>query len=456
MINQPNNKLIFRILNYLKRLSLRRRITIAILVTFILILPSVILSLFYLSSLIGEISTITEQDVTLGRIATELSVTMLDIRRYERNYRLFGTFAERDSVEKLVTDAESMINNAYKIAPAADKILVKELSGHLTIYSNSFSMLAEHISQNPPEDRIKQIRTQLSKNLGDFQSEYRDILTKLDQASSAEIDSIILQAMKSIDTLSFDHLVNTKTSSDQSLQPSYIQENLDNSFQAFLDTTHNLANKSWGNMLTHKNESLHIEARAKRNIISVLILTVIICIFMVTLLPQKIVRPITSLNQILKKAGEGDFSAQARIHTNDEIGDLAISYNHMIDRLRFYDDLKTKKIASQKRIINRILENLQIPVCILTENLSTHFYNTAFANIFGPSFPQKPPEEGLEIGKVAEMKDFAEKLQEIIPKAVNEFSIDLTGQDGIVLKLKGRLVRNPVMKLESIIIVGIS
>lgn len=46
--------------------------------------------------------------------------------------------------------------------------------------------------------------------------------------------------------------------------------------------------------------------------------------------------------------------------------------------------------------------------------------------------------------------------QEEKSDAVNEFFFDLTGQDGTVYKLKGRLVRNHVMTLESIIIVRIT
>lgn len=437
-------------------MSLRRRITFAILATFVLILPSVSLSLFYFSSLLEEINIIIEQDVKLERIASNLSVTMLDIRRYERNYRIFGSSTERESVEKLVADAESILKSTYEIAPDTEKELAKELSDHLTIYSNSFSMLVEHISQNPPEDRIKKIRTRLSKSFSDFQSKYRDILTKLDEATAAERDSIIANATQSMEALSLDRLINIETSSDESVQPSYIQENLDNSSQAFLDTAHNLAEESREKMNIHKNESLHIEARAKRNIISVLILTGIICIFMATSLPKKIVRPITSLNQILKKAGEGDFKAQAQTLTNDEIGDLARSYNLVIERLRLYDDLKTQKISSQKRILDRLLENLQTPVCILTANLSTFFYNTPFASIFGSSIPPKPPEGGLEIQKVEAMNDFAEKLHKNISTSVNNFFFDVSGQDDTVFKLKGRCVRNADMELESVVIVGVS
>ena len=177
---------------------------------------------------------------------------------------------------------------------------------------------------------------------------------------------------------------------------------------------------------------------------------------MVTSLPRKIVKPITSLNQILKKAGEGDFKTQAEILTDDEIGDLAKTYNLFIERLQLYDDLKTQKISSQKRILDRLLENLELPVCILTADFNTFFYNSSFSNIFGSSIPPRPPEGGLEIEKIDPMKDFVEKLQKNISTSANNFFFDITGTDDTVITVKGRCVRNADMELESIIIIGVS
>jgi len=381
---------------------------------------------------------------------------MLDIRRYERNYLVFGSAAEREKVEKLIVHADSSLKIAYEIAPESERESVQELSRHFTVYSNSFSMLVEHTLQNPPEDRINTIKNRFSKSFNEFQSNYRHILTMLNQASEAERDSIIAIASEHLDASSFDRLINIETSSDQSVLPSYIQENLDNSRQSFLLLANDLAEKSWKNVLNRKNESQRIEARAIRNILSVLILTGIICIFLVTLLPQRIVRPIKVLNRILKHAGKGDFSTQAPIYTNDEIGELAGNYNDVLDQLRLYDNLKTGKIASQKRILDRLLENLPMPVCIVTINFIAPFYNTSFAQIFGSSVPIKPPDGGLEIENIEVMNNFADELKKKMSGTKNNIFLDIHDRDGEVVKLKGRLIRNSVMELESVVIVGVS
>lgn len=112
------------------------------------------------------------------------------------------------------------------------------------------------------------------------------------------------------------------------------------------------------------------------------------------------------------KAQEGDFKACAPVPSNDEIGDLADSYNQMMERLRMYDVLKTKKIASQKRAFDRFLKNLEVPACIVTKDIMAVFYNAAFATIFGSSVPSKAPEGGLELKQIKTMSSFVEDIRE--------------------------------------------
>ena len=436
--------------NFIVRLSIQWKITLSILITFIIILPSVWLSLFYFTNLLASLTVITDRDVALGRTATELSLTMLDIRRYEINYRMFGSSTERESVEKLIAHADSLLVSANDIAPTPERVVITGLADHLGIYSNSFSMLVEHILQYPPETSIQQ-KARLSNRLNEFQSAYRDILEVLDDASPAIRDSILTRANKDIDLFSLDLLA----MSDRPGQPFYIQENLDNSRQAFLDSAHELARRGWKNMLEHREQSLRIEARAKRNIISVLILTCIVCVFMVGYLPRIIVRPITSLNRTFRKAQEGDFKAFAPVQSNDEIGDLAHSYNLMMDRLSMYDNLKTKKIASQKRAFDRFMENLDVPACIVTSDMVAVFYNTAFADIFGRSLPAKAPDGGIAIKQIETMSGFIEELRKKISETANNFIMDIADREGKPVRLKGRVVRNALMKLESIVLIGI-
>lgn len=447
-------RILMKFVNYLWHLSIKRRIFLAIMLAFILVLPVVGTSLFYFSNILENINTIIDQDVELGKITEDLSLTMLSIRRYERNYRALGSTKDRDKVLKLISEAESLIKEANEIAPPDIKISLDEMYYDLETYTNSFSGLTEFVSQNPPEDRINNIVRSLSGSFDEFRTNYLGILKKLVNASPAERDSIIAKASESMNFFSNENLDNLFSSGNTDL-PSYIRENLENSGQRFLDKSKFVSDKSWENMLIHREESRKAEARAQRNLISILILTALISIIVITVLPKKIVRPITYFTQIMKRAGEGDFNVYANINTNDEIGVLAANYNLAIEKIRQFDSLKTAKISSQKRVTERLLEMLRTPVCILSSDYCAYYYNSAFATIFGPVIPVKPPEGGLDIHTYESLEDFHEKIQKKVLNSVNEFVIDISGYDSADYRFKGRIIRNTLMELESIVILGI-
>jgi len=433
---------------YIVRLSLRWKIALAILFTFVIILPSVSLTLFYFTDLLERLTILIDQDVKLGRMANDLSLTMLDIRRYERNYRMFGSQAERESIESLIAHADSIITEAGKSSQPTSAPLIDQLADHLDIYANSFMMLVEHISQNPPETGVEQ-KAKIARRLNDFQKTYRDILDRLDNADPADRDSILVSANRDLDIFSFDLLA----MSDRDVQPEYIRENLDQSREAFLHTADELAGHSWENMQLHRLASLRAEARAKRNIISVLMLTGLICLLTALYLPRYIVRPITHLIRVFKKVEEGDLSASAATLTNDEVGDLARSFNRMIENVRVFDDLKTQKIASQKRAFDRFIENLDKPACILTRELNAIFYNAAFTALFSGDIPPRPPETGLDLKQIESMADFASVIRKKLSETANNFIVEFHAGDRLI-RMKGRGVRNPLMKLESVVLIG--
>ncbi|MBN1294257.1 MAG: HAMP domain-containing protein [Candidatus Latescibacteria bacterium] len=436
------------------RLSIRRRITFAILFSFTIILPVVLMSLFYFSAILSNIDTITERDVKLGRMATDVAIIMRDIRRDERNYRMFGNDKEKENIETNIYEVRKIIHEAGNIVAEEDIYIIGELSNYLNIYSNTFDMVVEHVSKNAPREEIlKKIRSKVDHNFSDFQKVYRQMVDTLDNATLTERDSVLTAINEKLDSFSYDLFLNS-ASSEQPEQPYYIQENLENSRLELLKSAQQLAKISWGNMEFHKEESRRIEARAVRNIVTVLFITGIFCIMMVTYLPRYIVKPITSLHRTLKIAEKGDYKVQAETHTNDEIGDLVMSYNQMLNRLQLYDTIKTKKISSQKRSMERLLEQLDVPICIFNEKLNIQYVNSCFARFFDSALPQKIPAGGFKIFDIPVLKEFYEALHKNTMSGTREFVIQVADLSGNKKSLKGQIVRDNVMNLESVIVTG--
>jgi signal transduction histidine kinase len=70
---------------------------------------------------------------------------------------------------------------------------------------------------------------------------------------------------------------------------------------------------------------------------------------------QVLARPIEELKNVVDKMKEGDLSTRAKVSTNDEIGDLAFSYNAMADNLE-------KKINDLDNFIYTASHDLKAPI----------------------------------------------------------------------------------------------
>ena len=419
-----------------------------------MVLPAVGLSLFYFSDLLSSIKLLTERDVRFGRTAADLTFIMLNIQRQERTYRIFGSPADHDLIIRLISRADSILESIRTIVPETERETFTELAGKLDSYSGSFEMLAAYMEENPPDARLQKFSLKTETDTGEFETMYHKYRSQLQTVSPGLRDSLLVEAVKYIDIFSIDRITGFPGSSGKAGRTSLLQQSLDTSRQEFISAANRFAAENWRLMEEHKEESLRIEARAKRNIIFVLILAAVIGGFMIVLLPRRIVKPISTLSTLIRMTGNGEKDVEPPVFPGDEIGELASAYSAVMERMRHLDDLKTKRIASQKRFIERLLDYLYVPVCILTKNFTALYMNSLFTRIFGASVQQKIPEGGFDITSIPEMHPFIEEIRKKIAQAPGDFTFKATAPGGVETAFRGRPVRNAALNLETILVVG--
>jgi hypothetical protein len=438
----------------LRRLSLRKKIAASILFAFVIALPAAGLSLIYLSDLLSSVKILTERDARLGRSAADLSSVMLDIQHHERNYRLFGVPADHDAIVRLIGGADSILTFIQTIAPLTERDTLDEIVRSLHEYSAYFDSLTSLVSENQSENRSREYFGKPGDDSGGFEAIHRGLIIRIRNAPPALRDSLLDEAVREIDGLSLDRITGPGVRSGKKAAKALLLRNLDASSRDFIAAAHRFAETNWRLLEEHKEESIRIEARAKRNIIFVLILTVVVCGFMVVLLPRRVVKPIALLNTMVRKTGNGNRELETSVFPHDEIGDLAAAYAALVDKTRHMDDLKTKRIASQKRFIDRLLDYLDVPVCILTKQFSALYMNPLFTRMFGPAVQQKIPEGGIDLTTIPAMIPFIDAIRKEGAQAPGDFtfSFDIPGRGETVFRV--RPVRNAALTLETIIIIG--
>ncbi len=75
-------------------------------------------------------------------------------------------------------------------------------------------------------------------------------------------------------------------------------------------------------------------------------LSILIAIFLVYLFSVKFTRPLKQINQVAKKIAGGEFNNRLVVSSKDEIGQLADSFNHMLDDLQELEEMRRGFIAN--------------------------------------------------------------------------------------------------------------
>ncbi|MGP4062379.1 methyl-accepting chemotaxis protein [Halobacillus sp. H74] len=89
-------------------------------------------------------------------------------------------------------------------------------------------------------------------------------------------------------------------------------------------------------------------------IVIVLIVVILISLLIAVMLTRHLTKPIKQLQQLMSKAGQGNFSIHAKMDRSDEIGDLSNDFQHMIDSIQSL----LKKVKSSSGLVSESAENM--------------------------------------------------------------------------------------------------
>ena len=137
--------------------------------------------------------------------------------------------------------------------------------------------------------------------------------------------------------------------------------------------------------------------------------TVMLVIFLVSVISSKIAEPIVSLSILSRRIAEGDFSVNLPVGTKDEIGTLALSFNEMAAALQTYRsevDSKNEELEKANTELKDWTQSLEEKVKGRTIELEE--LNRALLSMMEDLDERT---EALEASQV-ELKKFAEEVEE--------------------------------------------
>ena len=136
-----------------------------------------------------------------------------------------------------------------------------------------------------------------------------------------------------------------------------------------------LAELSQSNFILRQQAELRHAKAVQYTILMVMIFAIVMALFLAYLLNNTIARPIQDLQSAIRQYSQGKFDTKIDISSNDELGELASSFNKMASSL--------SETMVSKSFIGDIIESMPETLIVLTPELRIKMINRAGLNLLG-------------------------------------------------------------------------
>lgn len=369
------------------RLSIKAKISISIITAFLFIVPMVWLSLHYLSQMWHRIDEIALKDAWLVDISQEIEVAILLAKKAESNLAV-NVNPENDSLyirnnQEATRRITEMVNAALtKIDPEDTLLLeIRSTTGRYEANLKKYLTLRE-----PPHsgvDHQKLLNETFVNKKNHLLQAYSGLINQaMVEKEKTKADSLINAANRLFREFSIDELL-ISTQATNNPEIASIKQSLFENADLVQVLANNLGERARNSLQVHRFEVDIFTARAKRNILTIIIITFMLSIYLLFVLPSRIVKPIATITNIARRAETGDYDISIPFATRDEIGELALFFNRMIKQVKEYDALKTEKIAQQQKKVEAIANSVNEGVLLLNHENEIAVINRTLQEALG-------------------------------------------------------------------------
>ena len=302
--------------------SLRRRVAYSLAVVRLILVPVIVLAVYYLFQIGFIVDHIVSYDAPAATLAQQATIEMLDARRAERNYLLLNDTASLQAVRESVGKIEQILEAIRDLNPS-DQQLTQQALDSIHQYRQRFET-AVALAGKPgqaPADRINAVVTAYEHDL--------DSLLK--SAPYKRRSQLVDELRNRVD--SFDTQI-SKTVQEGNPALRQITSDLQNSGQDVLDLASQLEARNWGRIEDDHRKAQRLISRAEWSLGIVSVITFLVSVWVSFVLPRQVVKPLLSLKEAVDHAAAGNYEIDFDIQGEGEVAELASSIRNLIAHVR--------------------------------------------------------------------------------------------------------------------------
>ena len=112
-------------------------------------------------------------------------------------------------------------------------------------------------------------------------------------------------------------------------------------------------------------------------------LSVLITLFFIFTFPSTVAEPIKDLTQKIKSISERNYEQKLDVKTNDELGELASSFNIMVERLKLYEAKQIDQLIFEQKRLEAVVQSIDDGILFIDENRKIVLINNKVLQLSG-------------------------------------------------------------------------
>lgn len=410
-----------RIKHFDYRLSIRTKLTFILVVIPLVIMPFVAISLYYNNMIYNTIQDMGRYS-EIARICETISFLSLKIDGNLKNYIVFRNSNYIEEAKDDLVSSNELANDGMGFGYTEDfKKIISNIDSYLVLLDSLKIVVS---SEEIPHKRI-------ARDLEKYKEKYDNLMSQVLLArSSAEKDSLMEQLKKLSQSFDISKILLEK---EQNPRKTRTVRLLDKS-KKNIDTQNGMIlEEAKQHIKNFKEIGEKYASRGERNILVVLILTFVFVVYLIVVLPERIVMPIKRLSTFVRRIEKGDLKVAIKGFPRDEIGELVYHLSRMLIQVRKVDGLKTQKIHESERKFKFLINTIKEGIIVLNDELRLLSANKPALRIIGADSDviEERSIEGIE-----SLKTIKIRLDKLFTDREKVEDFNFTGKDGNIYRVK--------------------
>uniref|UniRef100_A0A7C4CB84 HAMP domain-containing protein n=1 Tax=candidate division WOR-3 bacterium TaxID=2052148 RepID=A0A7C4CB84_UNCW3 len=383
---------------------IQTRIALGMIASALLVVPLVLVAMFYTGRMAQTASQMAESDVELLRIGHAVTFHFLEARRAERNYLIYDDTAYltavRASLQSCLIAARRSRTLDTLLSARADSLVAQ-----LDAYRGLLDSLRRIPALRPDPARLRELEA--------LRARHRLALRQAADDSSGR-DSLLALAAGLAQQLETAEIVGYAGLA--------LSERIRSTGDAITSLASRITARANQRLAEHEARVRRLSAWSQRNIITVLIIMVGLVVWLVIRLPRTIVLPVKRIANALARAETGDLDVRITPRDKDELGQLAVQLNRVFARLREIDERKTGYIQQLERRFRALANDIGEGVLVFNREASLTYANAASVPLLGMSVAEAL---GRKVAELPGLAPLREQLENVLAGAASRQECDI-------------------------------